>query len=143
MQGQALWVEGQGGIERSQFISVRRETEGYKGWSAQPAEYYYYVRYLSSNNIERVALFLFSNKKAGRDFGKAIVRFKSQDSKPIPNYRFPNSQGPQDTHGRDKNLNPYDNKLIEDWSETTTNSKRMIDNINCNSPVWRDKPRCN
>ena len=100
------------------------------------SQYYYYVRYLSSNNIERVALFLFSNKKAGRDFGKAIVRFKSQDSKPIPNYRFPNSQGPQDTHGRDKNLNPYDNPPIEDWS-IETNKKVKIGNVNCDSPVWK------
>ena len=141
-QGRSMWVEGQGGIDRSQFISVRRETEGYAGWSSQPAEYYYYIRYLSSENTEKIALFLFSNKKAGRDFGKAIVRFKSQDAKPIPNYRFPNSQGPQDTHGRDKNLNPYDNDPIEDWSLETT-KKGMKGNINCDSPVWKNKPRCN
>ena len=72
-QGRSMWVEGQGGIDRSQFISVRRETEGYAGWSSQPAEYYYYIRYLSSENTEKIALFLFSNKKAGRDFGKAIA----------------------------------------------------------------------
>ena len=119
-QGRAMWVEGQGGIDRSQYLSVRRETEGYRGWSAEPAEYYYYIKYLSSKNKERTALFLFSNKKAGRDFGKAIVRFTSQDASPTPNYRYPNSQGPQGTHGRDKGLNPYDNPPIIDWLEKTT-----------------------
>ena len=139
-QGRAMWVEGQGGIDRSQYLSVRRETEGYRGWSAEPAEYYYYIKYLSSKNKERTALFLFSNKKAGRDFGKALVRFTSQDASPIPNYRYPNSQGPQGTHGRDKGLNPYDNEPIIDWSKKTT--KDSPAGINCDSAVWRNKPEC-
>ena len=139
-QGRSMWVEGQGGIDRSQYISVKKESEGYKGWSAEPAEYYYYVRYLSTQDKERVALFLFTNKKAGRDFGKALYRFTSQDAEPIPNYRMPNSQGPQGTQGRDKGLNPYDNPPIIDWSKKTT--KDSPAGINCDSAVWRNKPQC-
>tara|TARA_B100001250_G_scaffold134510_1_gene115015 strand:+ start:228 stop:827 length:600 start_codon:yes stop_codon:yes gene_type:complete len=139
-QGRSMWVEGQGGINRAQLISVRREVEG-TNWGNNPSEYYYYVRYLSSKtNQERVALFLFSKRKAARDFGKALYRFQSQEAKPIPNYRYPNSQGPQDTHGRDKGLNPYDNPPINDWSKKTT--KESPAGINCDSRAWRNKPQC-
>ena len=73
---------------------------------------------------------------------RAFMRWRKQDSLPTPNYRYPGSQGPQDTQGRDKGLNPYDNPPIEDWSTKTT-EKRMRGNINCDSPVWKNKPRCN
>ena len=72
------------------------------------------------------------------------MRWVDQDGRPIPNYKLPNSQGPQDTQGRDKGLNPYDNEPIIDFMKKTTNEKkRKIDNINCDSPVWKNKPRCN
>ena len=32
----------------------------------------------------------------------------------------PNSEGPQDTQGRDKRLNPFNNLPITDWSEKTS-----------------------
>ena len=62
-------------------------------------------------------------------------------SKPIPNFRLPNSQGPQDTQGRDGDLNPYDQPPIEDWSIKTT-EKGMKGNINCDSPVWKSRKVC-
>ena len=67
------------------------------------------------------ALFLFANFKAQSNFTKALLRWIDQKTQPIPNYRLPASQGPQDTQGRDKGLNPYDNPPITDWSEKTTN----------------------
>ena len=134
-QGKAMWVEGQGGIQRSQYSGYRFDLEG--------EEYYNYISYKSSiSNQQREALFLFAHAKAHRDFQRAFVRWVNQDASPIPNYRFPNSQGPQDTQGRDKGLNPYDNPPIEDWS-IETNKKGKIGNINCDSPVWKNKPRCN
>ena len=72
---------------------------------------------------------------------KAFVRWKKQESKPIPNFTLPNSQGPQDTHGRDKGLNPYENPPIKDWSIKTT-GKGMKGKINCDSPVWKKRKVC-
>ena len=72
------------------------------------------------------------------------MRWVDQDGRPIPNYKLPNSQGPQDTQGRDKGLNPYENPLIIDFMKKTTNEKKgKLGNINCDSPVWKNKPRCN
>ena len=136
-QGPAMWVEGQGGIQRDQFIEYRSDEDG-KGWNT---EYYNYITYRSKNGELREALFLFANYKAHVDFIRAFSRWKKQVAKPIPNYRLPNSQGPQDTHGRDGGLNPYENKPILDFMKKTTNDKQG--NINCNSPVWKNKPRCN
>tara|TARA_B100001989_G_scaffold247230_1_gene219167 strand:- start:46 stop:219 length:174 start_codon:yes stop_codon:yes gene_type:complete len=57
---------------------------------------------------------------------------------------MPNSQGPQNTQGRDNGLNPYDNELIIDFMKKTTNEKKgKIGNINCDSPVWKKKPISN
>ena len=144
-QGPAMWVEGQGGIQINQLISYRydvdpKEAGLFTGLSV--GEYYNYVSYNSSAGNQREALFIFSNREAQRDFIKAFVRWKKQESKPIPNFTLPNSQGPQDTHGRDKGLNPYQNPPIKDWS-IKTNEKGMKSNINCDSPVWKNKPRCN
>ena len=71
-----------------------------------------------------------------------FLRWQKQESRPIPNYRLPNSQGPQDTQGRDGGLNPYENPPIEDWS-IETNKKGKIGNINCDSPVWKKRDICN
>ncbi len=111
-QGSAMWVEGQGGIQASQYIRYRHDIDG--------KEHYNYISYKSSNWEEKQALFLFANYKAQKDFVKAFIRWKKQVSLPIPNYRLPASQGPQDTHRRDKGLNPYDNPPIEDWKKKTT-----------------------
>jgi hypothetical protein len=115
-QGPSMWVEGKGGITRAQLREIRRESDGYD-------EYYFYVDYTNKQNIPRTALFLFAHKEAAREFAKALFRFYDQDPRAIPNYRYPASQGPQETHGRDKsfgrNNNPYDNEPITDWSETT------------------------
>ena len=132
-QGPAMWVEGQGGIQNSQFIRFRYEFEG--------NEHYNYVSYKDLNGNRREALFLFSNFKAHREFLKAFVRWQKQESLPIPNFRYPNSQGPQDTHGRDKGLNPYENPDIGDWSIKTT-EKGMRGKINCDSPVWKNRKVC-
>jgi len=75
---------------------------------------------------------------------KAFFRWKRQIAQSIPNYSLPNSQGPQDTWGRDIDLNPYDNPPIIDFMIKTTNEKKgKIVNINCNSAVWENKLRCN
>ena len=144
-QGPAMWVEGQGGIQINQLISYRydvdpKEAGLFTGLSV--GEYYNYVSYNSNSGNKREALFIFSNREAQRDFIKAFVRWKKQESKPIPNFTLPNSQGPQDTHGRDKGLNPYQNPPIEDWKIKTT-EKGMKGNVNCDSPVWKNKSRCN
>ncbi|KGG24351.1 hypothetical protein EV11_0822 [Prochlorococcus sp. SS52] len=128
-----MWVEGQGGIQRSQYLGYKFDLEG--------QEYYNYISYKSNNGKERKeALFLFAHAKAHREFQRAFIRWTQQEASPIPNYRYPNSQGPQDTQGRDEGLNPYDNPPITDWSEKTT--KESPPGINCNSPVYRNKPMC-
>ena len=119
-QGPAMWVEGQGGIQINQLIGYRYAEEG-GGWG--DPDYYNYVSYTSQNGQRREALFLFKHRNAHRDFIRAFARWKRQESQPIPNYRYPNSQGPQETHGRDKGLNPYDNPPITDWSIKTTPEK--------------------
>ncbi len=131
-QGQAMWVEGQGGIYRNQFIRYRFDTEG--------RENYNYITYRTKKGKTREALFLFANYKAQRNFIKAFVRWEELQPQPTPNYRLPNSQGPQDTQGRDKGLNPYDNPPIIDWSKKTT--KDSPAGINCDSVAWRNKPQC-
>ena len=112
-QGLGMWVEGQGGIHLDQYRGYRFDRE--------KNEYYNYISYRDNQGREREALFLFANNQAQRNFTKAFLRWKKQESQPVPNYRLPNSQGPQDTQGRDKGLNPYDNPPINDWSEKTTN----------------------
>ena len=129
-QGPAMWVEGQGGIQNSQFIRYRYDEDG--------AEHYNYISYKSQNGREKQALFLFTHFEAQRDFVKAFIRWKKQQALPIPNYRYPGSQGPQDTHVRDKGNNPYDNPPITDWSEKTTKERDK----KCKSPVYRNKPEC-
>ena len=98
-QGQAMWVEGQGGIDTSQYIILRYRYED--------REHYNYLTYRTQNGIQKTALFLISNNNTQRDFFRAFQRWKDNDSLPIPNYKLPGSQGPQDTQGRSKGLNPY------------------------------------
>ena len=86
------------------------------------------------------ALLIFINRNAQQDLMRAFFRWKRQRAQHIPNYRMPNSQGPQDTQGRDKGLNPYDNPPIIDFMEKTTKNNKQ--NINCNSPVWKNKSVC-
>ncbi len=135
-QGPAMWVEGQGGIQIDQLLGYRFEKEGVGGFS-EP-DYYNYISYISKTGQRREALFLFKNQKAHREFIKAFIRWKRQESVPIPNYRLPASQGPQETHGRDKGLNPYDNPPINDWLKKTTKELEDI----CKSPVYRKRPVC-
>ncbi len=115
-QGPAMWVEGQGGIQRDQLIRYRYDLDG--------AEYYNYVTYRSKDDQQREALFLFANSGAQQNFLRALMRWKKQEARPIPNYRLPASQGPQETHGRDKSygvpMNPYENPPITDWKKKTT-----------------------
>ena len=142
-QGPAMWVEGQGGIHIEQFITYRhnQDTEGVWGGGN---DHYNYISYLSKAGVRREALFLFKNRNAQREFFQAFLKWKRQDSLPIPNFKYPNEQGTEKTTPRkDKGLNPYKNPPIDDWSKTTTDSKRMIDKINCKSPVWKKKDICN
>ena len=140
-QGPFMWVEGEGGISIDQFLKYRLDVDG--RWSSAK-EFYNYITYKSNENYEREALFLFHNEKAQRDFIDALNRWRKQESRPIPNYRMPNSQGPQNTQGRDEGLNPYENEPIIDFMKKTTNEKKgKKGNINCDSPVWKNKPRCN
>ena len=111
-QDSAMWVEGQGGIYRKQFIKYRYDHDG--------DEYYNYITYKDSSGRNRDALFIFVHTKAQGEFVRAFIRWKDKEPQPTPNFRFPASQGPQDTQGRDKGLNPYDNPPITDWSEKTT-----------------------
>ncbi len=101
--GRRMTVEGFRGIEREQLIGFRTERD-IKG-----KERYFYVKYVNNRGSDSTALFMFVKKKAAREFGLALARWYEQDPRPFPNYRYPNSQGPQETHGRDKGLNPYDN----------------------------------
>ena len=143
-QGNAMWVEGVGGIYLDQFLNYRYDNDRPTFILAGDGEHYNYVTYMSSKGIKREALFLFANQKAQKNFSKALMRWVDQDGRPIPNYKLPNSQGPQDTQNRDGGLNPYENPLIIDFMKKTTNqTKEKIGNINCDSPVWKNKPRCN
>ena len=143
-QGNAMWVEGVGGIYLDQFANYRYDTDRPNQAFFGSGEHYNYITYTSKNGVKREALFLFANSKAQKDFSRALMRWVDQDGRPIPNYKLPNSQGPQDTQGRDGGLNPYDNPLIIDFMKKTTNEKKgKIGNINCDSPVWKNKPRCN
>tara|TARA_E500000331_G_C17118612_1_gene652825 strand:- start:129 stop:719 length:591 start_codon:yes stop_codon:yes gene_type:complete len=139
-QGPAMWVEGQGGIDVSQYIRYRYKKEGGDGLYVDE-DHYNYISYRAKNGQEREALFLFAHQFAQRDFMRAFMKWKKQEPLPRPNYRLPASQGPQETHGRDKGNNPYDNPPITDWSEKTT--KESPSGINCNSPVYKNKPMCN
>ena len=115
-QGSGMWVEGQGGINSDQYLGYRYDRDH--------NDFYNYIRYLSNSGSEKQALFLFNNPQAQRDFVRALFRWKKQDPRPIPNFRLPASQGPQDTHGRDESygvpMNPYDRPPITDWMEKTT-----------------------
>lgn len=115
-QGPAMWVEGQGGIQRGQLIRYRYDKSG--------GEFYNYITYKDKEGRARQALFLFSNFNGQREFMQAFVRWKKQQDLPVPNYLLPSSQGPQETHGRDKSYgrdnNPYSNPPVTDWKEKTT-----------------------
>ena len=142
-QGRSMWVEGKGGIDVSQYIRYRYNKDGGDGLY-KDEDHYNYITYQGQNGEIKEALFLFAHQFAQRDFTRAFMKWRKQDSLPTPNYRYPGSQGPQDTQGRDKGLNPYDNPLIIDFmKKTTSETKGKIGNINCDSPVWKNKPRCN
>lgn len=98
--GRSMTVEGYKGITREQLLDFRTDFDG--------GESYFYVAYLNSRGQKTTALFLFAHRIAASEFGLALARWYKQDPRPFPNYRYPNSQGPQDTHGRDKGLNPYE-----------------------------------
>lgn len=90
--GRSMTVEGYRGITREQLLGFRSDADG--------GERYFYVRYLNSQNQETTALFMFVHQGAAAEFGQALARWYEQDPRPYPNYRLPNSQGPQDTQGR-------------------------------------------
>ena len=120
-QGPAMWVEGQGGIQSSQYIRYRYDNEGDPfRFLNTTVTHYSYLTYKSKNGQIREALFLFTRDKAHRDFARALIRLKKQESLPFPSYIYPKSQGPEDTYGRYKGLNPYDNPPVNDWSKKTT-----------------------
>ena len=120
-QGSAMWVEGEGGIQSSQFIRYRYDSDQYYGFLLEGiTDHYNYVTYKSQNGNEKEALFLLRNSKAQAEFTRAFLRWKEQKSVPIPNYRSPASQGPQDSPAKENGLNPYKNPPIIDWSIKTT-----------------------
>ncbi len=119
-QGRIMWVEGFRGIDRSQLISFRFKRDGGKYGQNVHGEKYFYVRYRDSSELIKTALFLFSDNVAAQEFGVALARWYDQDSRPIPNFRLPASQGPQDTQGRDKGNNPYEKPPITDRTKKTT-----------------------
>ena len=99
-RGRSMTVEGFNGITREQLKGFRSNYDG--------GEHYFYVRYVNSKGRISNALFLFVHDGAANEFGYALSRWYEQDPRPVPNFRYPNSQGPQDTHGRDGGMNPYD-----------------------------------
>ena len=103
-----MWVEGVGGIYLDQFANYRYDTDRPNQAFFGSGEHYNYITYTSKNGVKREALFLFANSKAQKDFSRALMRWVDQDGRPIPNYKLPNSQGPQDTQGRYKGLNVVD-----------------------------------
>lgn len=98
--GAAMFVEGQGGIVSSQFIGVKIDTDG--------EEHYTYLTYRGIDGAPRHALFLFANTNAYMEFLRALTVWRRQAADIRPNYRYPKSQGPQETHGRDRGANPYE-----------------------------------
>ena len=106
-KGRTLSIETEGEIDRSQLISFRFMRDGGDYGQNPNGEKYFYIRYRGSNGKARDSLFLFANNNAAQEFSQALARWYDEDPRPIPNYRFPASQGPQETHGRDKKQNPY------------------------------------
>jgi len=90
--GRRMWVDDYAGISREQLESVRIDSDG--------NERYFYVGYQDKLGNKRIALFMFVHYRAAREFSAALSRWYEQDPRPYPNYRYPNSQGPQDTQGR-------------------------------------------
>ena len=91
-EGSSMKVEGYKGIHRNQLVTYRVDQDG--------GERYIYVHYKDSSGNERIALFLFANFRASNEFQRAMGRWWQQNPDPVPNLRYPFSQGPQDTHGR-------------------------------------------
>ena len=106
-QGRTLSIESEGEIDRSQLISFRFMRDGGDYGQNPNGEKYFYIRYRGSKGRVRDSLFLFANNNAAQEFSQALARWYEEDPRPIPNYRFPASQGPQETHGRGKGQNPY------------------------------------
>ena len=78
-QGQAMWVEGKGGIFRNQYVGYRYawDSGGRSTGGGEIGEHYHYVTYRSGkDNQLRQALFLFKNWDASRDFVRAFIRWK-------------------------------------------------------------------
>ena len=111
-EGPAMSVEGQGGITSDQFITFKIDRDG--------GEYYTYLTYRKKDGSKQRALFLFANQSAHMDFVRALLIWKRQEVDMRPNYRLPASQGPQETHGRDNGLNPYETRPLKSGSEKTT-----------------------
>ncbi len=91
-EGTSMTVEGFEGIDRSQFLGFRSAADG--------EERYFYVSYINNSGLRKTALFLFVNWGAASEFAQSLARWYEQDPSPRPNFRFPASQGPQETHGR-------------------------------------------
>lgn len=103
--GPAMSVEGQGGITSDQLITFKIDEDVDKHGNV--TEYYTYVTYRKTDGTKQQALFLFANGRANKEFLRALMTWRRQKVDIRPNYRLPASQGPQDTQGRDKGLNPY------------------------------------
>ena len=63
-QGSGMWVEGQGGIYRSQFVRYRYDSDTNNSFWTAGIEHYNYITYRSNNGELRQALFLFANRSA-------------------------------------------------------------------------------
>jgi len=92
-QGRVMKVVGYEGIDRSQLIRFRTDKDGHD-------DFMFYVTYRSNDGKNLSALFILGHQRAAREFGLALARWYEQDPQPYPNYRYPNSQGPQDIQGR-------------------------------------------
>lgn len=92
-ENKSMTVAGYQGIDRSQFLRFRSDKDGHE-------DFLFYVDYIDGMGQPVTALFILSHQRAAREFGVALARWYEQDPRPYPNYRYPNSQGPQDTQGR-------------------------------------------
>lgn len=75
-RGPALWVVGEGGILSDQYISFRYDRR--RGEHSHEHLFFNYLEYEDSHGDNRVALFIFANGDAQRDFARALFLWKRQ-----------------------------------------------------------------
>ena len=75
-RGSSMQVVGQGGILSHQYLEYRFNRG--RGEHSHENLYYNYLKYRDSLGEEKIALFLFANGDAQREFARALFLWKSQ-----------------------------------------------------------------